>query len=528
MRAQTICNGIMVFALAASGLASSTPSRAQGTNPNKVVDQEAQQDQNQQLKQRTLQGDEQQPPASKVDPAEEAAYKAFFDAGGSAPDTRIQLGTDFLAKYPMSRYAESVYAAIVQAYYAKQDWKGFYAEADKGLAAFPDDVTMLSIVGWVIPHVFDPERGRCLGKSRQGRKIREARDRRHRCDVQAPRPDRRPVRSVQIARARRGSQRPRPRLFSQAAVGRIGYRAATGDAVYPHSRPHRFLCNGNRFGPPEPLSRGRRRLHEMLPNRRWAPRSLQTGRGQSQTAGLAAEVALKGKRVMTADELAGLETLLGHRFEQPERLERALTHRSHRQNAGGVDNERLEFLGDRVLGLVASEHLFRCFRDWDAGKLSKGLARLVSASSIYAAAQRLEARRSSAPWTRRRKNRRPRKKAAARRCLRSHRRRDLSRRRFAAAAAFLAPHSARSRACGRVSKVSSAPITNPRCRNGCSSAGLGMRRIPQSTSESGPDHQKIFEVEVWHAGTQAFLLRRPQQERSRASRGASWRWNLWN
>jgi tetratricopeptide (TPR) repeat protein len=156
MRAQAICNGIMVFALAASGLASSTPSRAQGTNPNKVVDQEAQQDQNQQLKQRTLQGDEQQPPASKVDPAEEAAYKAFFDAGGSAPDTRIQLGTDFLAKYPMSRYAESVYAAIVQAYYAKQDWKGFYAEADKGLAAFPDDVTMLSIVGWVIPHVFDP------------------------------------------------------------------------------------------------------------------------------------------------------------------------------------------------------------------------------------------------------------------------------------------------------------------------------------------------------------------------------------
>lgn len=156
MRARTICNGIAVFALAACGLAFSTPSRAQGTNPNKVVDQEAQQDQNQQLKQHTLQGDQQQPPAPKVDPAEEAAYKAFFDAGASAPDTRIQLGTDFLAKYPMSRYAESVYAGIVQAYYAKQDWKDFYAEADKGIAAFPDDVTMLSIIGWVIPHVFDP------------------------------------------------------------------------------------------------------------------------------------------------------------------------------------------------------------------------------------------------------------------------------------------------------------------------------------------------------------------------------------
>ena len=127
---------------------------AQGTNPNKVVDMESQQDQNQQLKQRTLQSDQQQPPAPKIDPAEEADYKAFFAA--NAPDTRVQLGNDFLTKYPMSHYAESVYAGLVQAYYAKQDWKNFYATADKGLAAFPDDVTMLAIVGWVIPHVFDP------------------------------------------------------------------------------------------------------------------------------------------------------------------------------------------------------------------------------------------------------------------------------------------------------------------------------------------------------------------------------------
>ena len=130
---------------------------AQGTNPNFVTGKEDQQNQDQQLKQKTLQGDQQTPPAApKVDPAEEAAYKAFFDAGASAPDNRIQLGNDFLMKYPMSRYAESVYAGVVQAYYAKQDWKNFYATADKGIAAYPDDVTMLAIVGWVIPHVFDP------------------------------------------------------------------------------------------------------------------------------------------------------------------------------------------------------------------------------------------------------------------------------------------------------------------------------------------------------------------------------------
>jgi len=93
---------------------------------------------------------------------------------------------------------------------------------------------------------------------------------------------------------------------------------------------------------------------------------------------------------MTEQERCELEGILGHRFENAERLERALTHRSHRQTQGGVDNERLEFLGDRVLGLAASERLLRTFPEWDSGKLSKGLARLVSAASIHAAAKRLK------------------------------------------------------------------------------------------------------------------------------------------
>src|SRR6202046_1263257 len=92
---------------------------------------------------------------------------------------------------------------------------------------------------------------------------------------------------------------------------------------------------------------------------------------------------------MTEQERAELETILGYHFQHPDRLERALTPRSHRQNTAGIDNERLEFLGDRVLGLVASEQLFVSFPNWDAGKLSKGLARLVSASSIHSAAATL-------------------------------------------------------------------------------------------------------------------------------------------
>ena len=99
---------------------------------------------------------------------------------------------------------------------------------------------------------------------------------------------------------------------------------------------------------------------------------------------------------MTPEERAQLEAILGHHFENPERLERALIHRSHRQTSNGVDNERLEFLGDRVLGLVASEQLCRSFPEWDSGKLSKGLARLVNASSIPAAASCSDATVSAA------------------------------------------------------------------------------------------------------------------------------------
>src|SRR5690348_14233367 len=93
---------------------------------------------------------------------------------------------------------------------------------------------------------------------------------------------------------------------------------------------------------------------------------------------------------MTSEEIAALEEILSYRFRNTELLELALTHRSHRQNAAGFDNERLEFLGDRVLGLAASEHLFSFFPKWDSGKLSKGLARLVSSASIHGAARRLK------------------------------------------------------------------------------------------------------------------------------------------
>jgi ribonuclease-3 len=99
-------------------------------------------------------------------------------------------------------------------------------------------------------------------------------------------------------------------------------------------------------------------------------------------------MAHSGKRTVQETSSA-LEAVLGHRFEHPEHLDLALTHRSHRQAVHDADNERLEFLGDRVLGLIASERLCRAFPTWDSGQLSKGLARLVNASSISEAAKKL-------------------------------------------------------------------------------------------------------------------------------------------
>jgi len=88
--------------------------------------------------------------------------------------------------------------------------------------------------------------------------------------------------------------------------------------------------------------------------------------------------------------LAELETALGHDFARPELLVRALTHRSlvneQAANNGGEkavnevagDYERLEFLGDAVLGLVVGEALFIAHPDWQEGELTRVRAQLVS------------------------------------------------------------------------------------------------------------------------------------------------------
>ena len=89
--------------------------------------------------------------------------------------------------------------------------------------------------------------------------------------------------------------------------------------------------------------------------------------------------------VRIRDEFTSLEADLGHPFRDRGLLEHALTHRSraHEDASGGViDNESLEFLGDAVLGLVVADRLFREFPDYDEGQKSKVKAQLVSAASL--------------------------------------------------------------------------------------------------------------------------------------------------
>lgn len=112
--------------------------------------------------------DVQRQPGLIIDKREQAAYDAFYRLGPEQSDKKIQMGNEFLQKYPKSIFAEAVDAGLTNAYYAKQDWQGFYSSADKALALKPDDVDVLTTVGWVIPHFFnssDPDAGAKLDKA---------------------------------------------------------------------------------------------------------------------------------------------------------------------------------------------------------------------------------------------------------------------------------------------------------------------------------------------------------------------------
>lgn len=80
-----------------------------------------------------------------------------------------------------------------------------------------------------------------------------------------------------------------------------------------------------------------------------------------------------------------LEARLGHSFADPALLQRALTHASR----GAQSNERLEFLGDRVLGLIIAEKLYAAFPAEPEGVLALKLNALVRGDACAAAAREI-------------------------------------------------------------------------------------------------------------------------------------------
>lgn len=109
---------------------------------------------------------------------------------------------------------------------------------------------------------------------------------------------------------------------------------------------------------------------------------------------------------MKPEEFSQLESALDYKFSNPDLLRQALTHSSlaHEMEMKAVveggeppetvrspsaDNEQFEFLGDAVLGLVTSELLFQRFPDCREGRLSKMRAHLVSARHLVKVARAL-------------------------------------------------------------------------------------------------------------------------------------------
>lgn len=91
-------------------------------------------------------------------------------------------------------------------------------------------------------------------------------------------------------------------------------------------------------------------------------------------------------------EMKELETKIGYTFHNPGLLFRALTHSSYANESHGTlsSNERLEFLGDSVLGIIAADYLFNNYKHLPEGELTKLRAALVCETSLHGFAREIQ------------------------------------------------------------------------------------------------------------------------------------------
>ena len=207
-----------------------------------------------------------------------------------------------------------------------------------------------------------------------------------------------------------------------------------------------------------------------------------------------------------------LEERLGYKFQRWVFLDRALTHssatpeiRQERSEAmDGLslaeDNERLEFLGDAVLELLASEYLLATFPDWTEGQLSKSRARIVNAESLLTVARRLRLGEHLRLGRGEEKTGGREKPALLADALEA-----------VIAAIYLDSGLAAAREVLRrvlfeqAIEERGARIADSDRKSALQELLQGRGQQPAEyrlVGESGPDHQKVFQVEVWGNGTQ--------------------------
>lgn len=99
---------------------------------------------------------------------------------------------------------------------------------------------------------------------------------------------------------------------------------------------------------------------------------------------------LAGRMTRKQNDLKALETALHYKFKNPALLHRALTHSSARGSNGGTDdNERLEFIGDRVLGLVMAELLGETMPHAREGEIARRFNHLVRRETCAAISRQI-------------------------------------------------------------------------------------------------------------------------------------------
>jgi tetratricopeptide (TPR) repeat protein len=150
---------IAIGALMVASLSLPMISRAQGTqNVGPAINTLTVQDSNQtqdQLMEKSLD-----------DPKAVEAYNKFHQT--TELDKKIKLGNQFLNKYPHSRFDETVYQELAEAYFAKHDLTNFYSTADQGIARFPNEPGLLAVVGTTMARAYnrdEPDAANKLAKA---------------------------------------------------------------------------------------------------------------------------------------------------------------------------------------------------------------------------------------------------------------------------------------------------------------------------------------------------------------------------